>query len=79
MTHNHVYDIFVKMFPLYLSENLVYFPNGKNSIRLRGLKNFPGMRTRQDVIFSCNHDCSEWKLETMDSYLRSLKGLINNA
>ena len=79
MTHNQVYLKFVTMFPEHINGDLLYFPNGKNSIRIRGLTDFPGMKTRQDIIFSCNYDCSEWKLETMDSYLKSLKGLINNA
>lgn len=73
MTRNQVYEKFIKMFPVYVNDNLVYFPNGKNSIRIRGIQGFSCMKTKQDIIFSCNYDCSEWKLETVDSFLKSLK------
>lgn len=79
MTHNQVYKTFVKMFPIYANDNLVYFPNGKNSIRIRGIQGFFCMKTQQDIIFSCNNDCSEWKLETLDNFIKSMKEGIKSA
>lgn len=79
MTHKDVYSRFVKMFPTYANERLIYFPNGKSSIRIRGIQGFPGMKDRQDIIFTCNFDCSEWKLETMENFLNALKEKIKHA
>lgn len=75
MTHNHVYDFFSRKFPDLLTENLVYFPNGRNSIRIRNASGYP----HQDLVFACDSRCVEWKLETVGTYLESLKEKIKNA
>ena len=36
MTHRQVYGLFRDIFPNNYNADTVYFPNGKNSIRLRG-------------------------------------------
>lgn len=66
MLHNDVYLCFKVHLPQ-LSKNVVdWFQNGRNSIRVR-------MDYMQDYIFTY---CSEhdWCLETIDSYIKKMKG-----
>lgn len=65
MVHNDVYKRFALYFPDYAG-NLVecWFPNGKNSIRIR-------QKNKQEFIFTFLND-KEWRFETIDSYLRAL-------
>lgn len=75
MTHRGVFDMFSELFSAHVNDDVVYFSNGKNSIRVRGLKGlgFDG----QDIVFTMgdlkkNH--LEWRLETVDSFLKTMKG-----
>lgn len=43
-----------------------WFPNGKNSIRVR-------LISGSDFIFTYNSD-DDWSVETVESYLRKLRG-----
>lgn len=70
MTASQVYEKFKTMFPDYLNENIVYFPNGKNSIRLRGIKDIG----KGEMIFTISNDGSEWKLESVNQFLKRLQG-----
>lgn len=71
MTHNHIYDIFKQLFPLYINEDVIYFQNGKNSIRLRGLTGF----YRKEFVFTYNSPL-DWKFETVESFIdHMLKGV----
>lgn len=63
--------MFKQMFPNLVTEELVYFPFGKDSICIRGVKE---VKNRQDLIFSFNYNKSEWSLETMEHFLKVLKG-----
>lgn len=78
MTHKQVLKAFVSLFPQYADQEFLYFPNGRNSIRLRGLT-FPAMHIRQDMVFTCNYNCTEWKFETVNNYLAELKEKIKHA
>lgn len=72
MTHDQVYRLFKMIFPSYANDEIVYFPNGKNSIRLRGVK---GLHSDgRDLIFTTSNNHMEWRLETIDSFLKAMKG-----
>lgn len=66
MTHENVLMYFKTYFPN-VSECIdEWFPNGKDSIRVR-------MSYGEDFIFTC-HDKSDWCYETLDSYIRKMRG-----
>lgn len=67
MTHNEVYKQFELYFKQYSGVNNVevWFPNGKNSIRIR-------QKNKQEYIFTYTNP-KEWKLETKDSFLNHIK------
>lgn len=69
MTHRQVFEVFKRLFSTFIDENLLYFPNGRNSIRIRGIKGFNS--NGQDVIFSING--REWRLESVGSFLKAWK------
>lgn len=77
MTHRQVYGKFQETFPAYVHENLIYFPNGKNSVRIRGIR---GLHSGgEDFVFSYN-GVNDWKLETVDSFIKNtMKGVTANA
>lgn len=58
MVHNDVYKRFA------LDRVECWFPNGKNSIRIR-------QKNKQEFIFTFLND-KEWRFETIDSHLRTL-------
>lgn len=66
MTHHQIWEIFKKLFPLYAEASTEWFTNGKGSIRVRLLN------PRQDFVFTYINN-KEWKFETIDSYLKTLK------
>lgn len=67
MVHSKVYKIFERVLPLYAGENAeVWFPNEKNSIRIRGAN-------KQDYVFTYNDDRT-WRFETLKSFMQSMKG-----
>lgn len=68
MTHTNIFRRFRAMFPNLDYRDAIWFPNGKDSIRLRGLYNFDG--TKCDFIFTY-HNKSNWRLETVDSFLEN--------
>lgn len=68
MSHTNIVKVFRTMFPNMNYNNVIWFPNGKNSVRLRGLFNFDGTKT--DFIFTY-HSNLNWCLETVDSFLEN--------
>lgn len=66
MTHNEVWEAFKKRFSYASNCATYWFPNGKNSIRIR----FPD--GKPDLIFTYQN-MKVWKIETVDSYLESTK------
>lgn len=65
MIHKDVKSKFEKLFPLFAGGVTEWFPNGKNSIRVRiGV-------LHQDFVFTFN-DGDDWKFETIDSFLKNL-------
>ena len=71
MSHNEVYKQFELHCPDYAGEKVdVWFLNGKNSIRVR-------LKDKRVFVFTYNSP-SDWKFETVDSFLKSMKGKNKN-
>ncbi len=66
MVASKVFECFKDRLPVYAEQTTDYFPNGKNSIRIR-------QANGQEFIFSINGP-KMWKLETMDQFLSGMKG-----
>lgn len=67
MVHTDVYKWFALYFPDYAGDKVdKWFPNGKNSIRVR-------QTNGQEFIFTYNSQ-KDWRLETVNSFLSSAKG-----
>lgn len=67
MTHRQLYNKFIETFPHFVNDQIVYFPNGRNSIRIRGITGFSPSNC--EVIFTTNPNGSEWRLESLDYYI----------
>lgn len=67
MAHNEVYKWFELYFPQYAGTDKieVWFPNGKNSVRIR-------QRNKQEFIFTYMGP-NEWRFETINSFLNTMK------
>lgn len=67
MTHGDIFKWFELYFPNYSGEAVdAWFPNGKNSIRIR-------QKNRQEFVFTYNGS-KNWRFETLDSFMADLKG-----
>lgn len=66
MIHNQVYEFFKKCLPDQAENVTEYFPNGKNSIRVRKTNG-------QEFIFSLAGP-KAWKFETINQFLDGMKG-----
>ena len=67
MVHTDVYKWFALYFPDYAGDKVdKWFPNGKNSIRVR-------QTNGQEFIFTYNSK-KDWRLETVNSFLSGAKG-----
>lgn len=66
MTHNEVWNAFKVAFATAAEVIRCWFPNGKNSIRVRFYNGQP------DLVFTYKNK-KTWKIETVDSYLESIK------
>lgn len=70
MIPTKVFECFKEYLPVYGKQTETYFPNGKNSIRIR-------QSNGQEFIFSINGP-KMWKLETVDQFLADMKGDKNH-
>ncbi len=67
MAHGDVYKWFELYFPNYAGEKIeIWFPNGKNSIRVR-------QTNKQEFIFTYSGK-DDWRLETAKSFAKGRKG-----
>lgn len=66
MIHSQVYSFFKKCLPTQAKNTIEYFPNGRNSIRVR-------QADGQEFIFSSNAP-KAWKFETINQFLADMKG-----
>lgn len=69
MNGKTVFEIFKSYFPKLTDEVEIWFINGKNSIRVK-------MINLQELIFTYNSKY-DWRLETIDSYIKRTKGGSN--
>lgn len=66
MAHGDVYKWFELYFPNYTGGNVeIWFPNGKNSIRVR-------QTNKQEFIFTYNGK-DDWRFETAKSFIKEGK------
>lgn len=61
MSHPEILNKFYRMFPDRGVDIVIWFPNGRNSIRMRNSWN-------EEFIFTFNGP-KDWRLETVDSFL----------
>lgn len=61
MAHKEVLNNFKLYFPQFAESIDVWFPNGKNSIRIR-------LKDKREFIFTY-HNVLFWRFETVDSFL----------
>ena len=67
MSHNEVFKMFILYFPGYTGDKVeAWFPNGKNSIRIR-------QTNKQEFIFTY-YSQKDWRFETVVSFLNGAKG-----
>lgn len=66
MSHVIIFKQFTKHFPVWADQVKEWFPNGKNSIRVR-------LTVNTCYIFTWN-GIEDWCLETVDSYIKNMKG-----
>ena len=69
MLQKDVLEKFKELFPQYAEQVEMWFPNGKNSIRVR-------THERHDYVFTY-HAKYCWSLETIDIYVDRMKGGSN--
>lgn len=66
MTHTDVYEWFKLYFPQFSKHVIEWFPNGKNSVRVR-------QSNGQDFIFTYREK-EDWCFETVESHIRKMRG-----
>lgn len=71
MTPNQVYAQFTDIFPNYVSEDITYFPNGRNCIRIKGIEALSHIS--REFVFQFN-SINDWKFETFESFFKRMKG-----
>ena len=64
--HKTVFAIFSEYFPKYVEESEKWFPNGKNSVRIR-------MKNKTEFIFTFENS-RNWSFMTLDEYIKKMKG-----
>lgn len=65
MLHKDIYERFKNYFPHFTNEMTDWFPNGLNSVRIRGKET--------DFVFTHNTN-KDWCLETVDSFINKIAG-----
>lgn len=65
MVHTEVYRSFKQLLPMFAEQMVEYFPNGKNSIRVRNANH-------REYIFTIESP-REWRFETIELFIKSMK------
>lgn len=66
MSHNDIYKLFELHMPSYAGEKVeLWFPNGRNSIRVRSIG-------KEEFIFTFNNP-KDWRFETVGSYINTFR------
>lgn len=68
MTHNKVYEDFKERMPVYVERVVEWFPNGKDSVRVR-------FENGKDYIYTITD--GGFSFETKDHFIERLKGVYN--
>lgn len=66
MTQKDVYEMFKTYFPQFAERAIMWFPNGRNSIRVRQSNGL-------DFIFTYE-SAKNWSFETVDNFIKRSKG-----
>lgn len=69
MNHVDIYEKYKQMFPELAEFIDDWFPNGKNSIRVR-------INSGSDFVFTYNN-WTDWCYETVESHIRKMRGGAN--
>ena len=64
MAHKDIYDKFCELLPDYAEGVTEWFPNGKDSVRVR-------LEPRREFIFTIRSS-EEWRFETLENFIKSL-------
>ena len=64
MTHDLVYGLFEETFPLYAQKTTEWFPNGRNSIRVR-------LDDKSEYVFT--YKDVKAQLETLDEFINTMR------
>lgn len=68
MTHDRIFKAFeMYLKPAMESDFIMWFPNGRNSIRLR-------KKNGQELVFTY-HSPKDWRLETVDRFIKTMKNV----
>ena len=65
MAHRDVFELFKKLLPTYAEDITEWFPNGKNSVRVRNAS------LHQDFVFTYEGP-QEWRFETVYSFTKTM-------
>lgn len=65
MTHTEIIKKFIEVYPICTDEIKCWFPSGKNCIRIRTF-------AYGEIMFTYKSK-KEWRIESVDSYLNSIK------
>lgn len=64
MTHKSIFNSFKSRFPDIEEHSEIWFPNGKNSVRIR-------LKDGREIVYTCN-DKDDWRLESLDSFIKRI-------
>lgn len=64
MSQKEVFNKFKLYFPKFADASEMWFPNGKNSVRVR-------LNNRKEVVFTFNSEL-DWRFETVESFMKSM-------
>ena len=66
MGHKELYKLFIEHHPQWAGDVALWFPNGKNSIRVR-------LNNRREYVCVYDSRTKDWSVETVKSYLKRQK------
>ena len=66
MTYKQIFTLFEACFPQFEKRVETWFPDGKNSVRIRWANG-------EDFVLTYRKN-TNWRLETVDSFIDSMKG-----
>ena len=64
MPQKEVFNKFKLYFPKFADASEMWFPNGKNSVRVR-------LNNRKEIVFTFNSEL-DWRFETVESFMKSM-------